>query len=286
MDPELRKVLHISHVVNEDKAGYTSTMLIGEALVWWEATFEALSECDQDKLSCEMFRTRLLGKYCPLDMRRSLEKEFLELKQGGMIVIDYETQFNQKSRFATKYIPTEDNKIQLLLDGLRYEICDFMANRDVLSFDKAVEYARKCEHDLEIRGATLSVPKHPRIDRTIPVSCIPPAQSIQTGPGKQVQTNNTPRRRGRAQSFSLQSPSCRNCGKNHPGECRLEKGSMVCYGCGEVCHMKSVCPMRNVTCFACGVVGYRKRLCPTLTSQMTGSQASVLQSARSQAPVQ
>ena len=75
---------------------------------------------------------------------------------------EYETQFNQKAWFAEKYIPTEDEKIQLFLEGLRHEIHDFVANRDVLSFDKAVEYARRHEHDLEIRGATLTDPKHPR----------------------------------------------------------------------------------------------------------------------------
>ncbi|XP_023751563.1 uncharacterized protein LOC111899898 [Lactuca sativa] len=241
-------------------------MLIEEALVWWEATYEALNEYDQENLSWEMFRTRLLGKYCPFDMRRRLEKEFLELKHGGMIVIDYETQFNQKAQFATKYIPTEDDKTQLFLDGLRYEIHDFVANRDVLSFEKAVEYARKREHDLEIRGANFSVSKHPRIDRTTLFSFIPLTQSVQTVPGKQVQTQNAPRVRGMSKSFSLQSPSCRNCGKNHMGECRLEKGLVICYGCVELGHMNSVCPMNNVTCFACDVACHRKRFCPTLTS--------------------
>ncbi|XP_023732339.1 uncharacterized protein LOC111880169 [Lactuca sativa] len=135
------KVFRTSHVDNEDKANYVSAMLFGKALVWWEATYEVLNRFDQENLSWEIFRTRLLGKYCPLDMMKRLEKEFLKLKHRGMTVIDYETQFNQKARFATKYIPTEDDKIQLFLDGLRYEIRDFVANRDVLSFVKAVEYA-------------------------------------------------------------------------------------------------------------------------------------------------
>ena len=89
---------------------------------------------------------------------------------------DYETKFNQKTRFVAKYIPTEDNKIQLFMEGLRYEINNFMVNRDVMSFDKAVEYAQKREHDLEIRGATLSISKHPRIDQTVHVSSIPSDQ--------------------------------------------------------------------------------------------------------------
>ncbi|XP_023748405.1 uncharacterized protein LOC111896670 [Lactuca sativa] len=119
--PNTKKVFRISHVINEDKVNYASTMFTGEALVWWEATFEALKEYDQKNLSWGMFKARLLEKYCPIDMRRRLEKEFLELKQGGMIVNEYETQFNQKAQFATKYIPTGDDKIQLFMEGLRYE---------------------------------------------------------------------------------------------------------------------------------------------------------------------
>ena len=41
-----------------------------------------------------------------------------------------------------------------------------------------------------------------------------------------------------------------------------------------------------MTCYACGITGHKKRYCPTLTSQVTGSQASVQQPGRSQVPVQ
>ena len=164
-----------------------------------------------------MFKTCLLGKYCPIDMRRRLEKEFLELKQGGMTLNVYEPNSIKKTRFAAKYIPTENDKIQLFMEGLRYEIRDFMVNQAVLRFDKAVEYARKREHGLEIRGATFSVPMHPCIDQTVPGSSIPSGQSVRSDPGKQVQSQNTSRGRGKSQSFSLHSPSCRKYGKNHQG---------------------------------------------------------------------
>ncbi|KAL7597342.1 hypothetical protein Lser_V15G29562 [Lactuca serriola] len=192
------KVFRVSYVVNEEKANYAFAMLIGDDVVWWEATFEALNEYDQGSLSWEMSKTRLLGKYCPVDMRRTLEKEFLELKRGELTVNDYETQFNQKAQFAAKYISTEDDKIQLFMEGLWYEICDSVVNRDVLSFDKAVEYARKHEHDLEIRGATLSVLKHPRVDQTALVSSIPSAQFVRFDHGKQVLSHYTSRGRGRS----------------------------------------------------------------------------------------
>ena len=84
----------------------------------------------------------------------------------------------------------------------------------------------------------------------------------------------------------MQSPSCRICGRNHPGQCKIDKESIVCYGCGEMGHIKPAFPRKDVTCYACGSTVHKKRFCPTLTSQMTGSQASVQQPARSQVPVQ
>ena len=46
----------------EDKAIYASAMLIGEALVWWESTYEALNGYDQENLSWELFKIRVLEK--------------------------------------------------------------------------------------------------------------------------------------------------------------------------------------------------------------------------------
>ncbi|KAL7605619.1 hypothetical protein Lser_V15G17082 [Lactuca serriola] len=69
------------------------------------------------------------------------------------------------------------------MEGLRHEIHDFVANREVLSFDKAVEYARRREHNLEIHGGAFTIPKHPRTERTVPVPSFLPAQSVRTEPG-------------------------------------------------------------------------------------------------------
>ncbi|XP_023731121.1 uncharacterized protein LOC111878871 [Lactuca sativa] len=235
------KVFCVSHVDNEDKAIYASVMVIGEALVRYE------------------------------------EKEFLELKHGGITVNEYETQFSEKARFAAKYIPTEDEKIQLFLEGLRHEINDFVTNQDVLSFEKAIEYAQRRELDLEISGATLTVPKHPHTKRTAPISTIPPARSVRTDPSKQAQSQSAFCGCGRSQSFYIQSPSCRVYGRNHLGQCKIDKESIFCYRCGETSHIKPSCPRKDVTCYACGIIGHKKCFCPTLTSQVMGTQASVQQ---------
>ncbi|XP_024963866.1 uncharacterized protein LOC112504146 [Cynara cardunculus var. scolymus] len=179
------KVFRIAHVANEDKAIYASAMLTERALVWWDATFETLNENEKESMPWESFKARFFEQYCPVDLQRRLEKEFLELKQGNMSVIEYETQFNQKAHFVIRFITSEEERAQTFIEGLRCEIRDFVANREIPSFNKAVEYARHLEHDLEEHGELSSMPKHRK-------------------------------------AFTLQleaSRSCQRCGKTHRGRC-------------------------------------------------------------------
>lgn len=159
------KVFRISRVLNEDKVNYGSAMLTDRALNWWEATFESLNENDRESLTWESFKTRFLEQFCPIDLQRRLEKEFLELKQGNMSVMEYETLFNQKARFALRFLSSEQERIEHFVNGLRREIREFVANRDIPSFSKAVEYARRREHDLTILDEPTSEPKRQRTEK-------------------------------------------------------------------------------------------------------------------------
>ncbi|TLX70119.1 retrotransposon gag domain-containing protein, partial [Labilibacter sediminis] len=158
-------VFRIAHVAERDESVYAAALLKGKALTWWKNTYKTLSEEEQAYLVWKEFKTRFLEQYCPSDMRRRLEKEFLELKQGDMSVDEYETTFNQKAQFASKYASNEHDKIQLFVEGLRYEIQDFVTNREILSFGKAVEFARKREYDLSLRGVAIPNPKRQRVDQ-------------------------------------------------------------------------------------------------------------------------
>ena len=66
------------------------------------------------------------------------------------------------------------------MEGLQYEICDFLINRNIMSFDKTNVYTRKHEHELEIHGAILSVLKHPHVDQNLFVFSISSARFIRS----------------------------------------------------------------------------------------------------------
>ena len=55
----------------------------------------------------------------------------------------------------------------MFVEGLRYEINNFVVKREISSSNKAVEYARRREHDLMIREGLSLEPELERENRTL-----------------------------------------------------------------------------------------------------------------------
>lgn len=194
------KVFRITRVWDEDKVNYATAMFTDRALTWWDATYESLSEDVRDNMTWESFKTRFHDQYCPADLQRRLEKEFLELKQGNLSVIEYETQFNQKARFALRFLTSERDRVDHFIDGLRREIRDFVANRDIPDFNRAVEYARRREHDLTRRDDD-PIPSSKR-QRIEGASSVPVHRPSRFSNLRRTHSQTTPRTS--SQAFSLQ----------------------------------------------------------------------------------
>ncbi|XP_024965905.1 uncharacterized protein LOC112506107 [Cynara cardunculus var. scolymus] len=235
------KVFRITRVLDDDKVKYASAMFIDRALVWWDNTFESLDPITQENMTWIEFRALFFEQYCPTDLQRRLEKEFMDLKQGNMTVIEYETEFNRKARFAQRFMTSDQDEIDHFVDGLRREIRDFVANRDILSFGKAVEYARCREHDLTIPDDTVSTPKRQRTDRIFSAPTYKPSRLFTP---RGAQTQNNPR--APSQAYTLQSSTprdCRRCGKTHQSRCDTDRSVIKCFCCGEAGHYLDLVPI-------------------------------------------
>jgi hypothetical protein len=57
--------------------------------------------------------------YYSWEHRREKEHKFLDLRQGDLIVLEYERRFQDLSTFTSTYLPTERHRVERFRDGLR-----------------------------------------------------------------------------------------------------------------------------------------------------------------------
>ena len=90
--------------------------LEGEAQVWWKW---ARTSRDLGAMTWAEFQELFMGKYFLENVKA---QEFLELKQGAMIVMDYVARFTELARFVDDYLATNLAKVRRFEDGLKLSI--------------------------------------------------------------------------------------------------------------------------------------------------------------------
>ena len=63
-----------------------------------------------------------MEKFFPAYARHAKAREFLELKQGNMIVLEYVSKFTKLARFRDDYVATDMAKVRKFKDGLKLSI--------------------------------------------------------------------------------------------------------------------------------------------------------------------
>ncbi|KAJ9544996.1 hypothetical protein OSB04_024703 [Centaurea solstitialis] len=125
---------------------YASAMLTDRALVWWDNTYESLDSNTRENMLWDEFRSKFFEQYCPTNLQRRLEKEFWDLKQGTMTVMEYETEFNRKLRFAQSLMPQGFAK-----DVARIMLDDAILNHLVYDVFVVAKWATFVQHVRERR---------------------------------------------------------------------------------------------------------------------------------------
>ena len=93
--------------------------LEGESQVWWDwvkisRNFEAMTWGD--------FCTLFMSKFFPASTRHAKAREFLELRQGAMTVLEYMAKFIELARFTDDYVATDMAKVRKFEDGPKLSI--------------------------------------------------------------------------------------------------------------------------------------------------------------------
>ena len=93
--------------------------LEAESQVWWDWV---KASKNLEAMTWEEFHDLFMGKYFSAFAQHAKSREFLELKQGTMTVLEYVTKFTKLARFIDDYVVTDMAKVRKFKDGLKLSI--------------------------------------------------------------------------------------------------------------------------------------------------------------------
>ena len=73
-------------------------------------------------MTWEEFRDLFMDKSFPASTRYTKAREFLELRQGTMTVLEYVAKFTELAHFTDDYVATNMAKVRKFEDGLKLSI--------------------------------------------------------------------------------------------------------------------------------------------------------------------
>jgi hypothetical protein len=92
------KMLNIAQCTDRAKVLYPSGRFTSPAADWWDAYYAAYVAANT--ITWAKFSTHFRNYHIPAGLMKIKKKEFLSLKQGGMLVSEYRDKFIQLSRYA------------------------------------------------------------------------------------------------------------------------------------------------------------------------------------------
>ena len=100
-----------------------------------------------------------MEKYFPVSARHAKAREFLELRQGTMTVLEYVAKFIELARFADNYVATNMAKVRKFEDGLKLSIWGKIVGLLLQDMDSMVRTAMAIERVVD--DARCNTPKIP-----------------------------------------------------------------------------------------------------------------------------
>ena len=125
--------------------------LEGKARVWWRWV---RTSRDLEVMTWAEFQELFMGKYFPETARNAKAQEFLELKQGAMIVMDYVARFKELARFADDYVATDLAKVRRFENGLKLSIRARIVGLHLQDMDSMVGTTLTIEREIEDARST------------------------------------------------------------------------------------------------------------------------------------
>ena len=120
--------------------------LESESQIWWELV--TISR-DLETMTWDDFRRLFMGKYFSASARHAKAREFLELRQETMTVLEYVARFIELARFGDDYVATDATKVRRFEDGLKLSIRGKIVGHNLQDMDSMVSTTLIIEREIE-----------------------------------------------------------------------------------------------------------------------------------------
>ncbi|XP_050897658.1 uncharacterized protein LOC127104517 [Lathyrus oleraceus] len=191
------------------------------------------------EITWAMFISHFREKYFPKDVHNKKEIEFLEMKQGNSIVVEYVDNFEESVKFCPYYnnAAVERSKSIKFESGLRSEIKKGICYREIHRLSMLVNKCRIYDEDNIVRPAhykSFSGKKENDQTREKPYSTLAD--------------------KGKQKVYQKAIGGKERSGRGNPT-------SMRCFKHGDFGHRAPECKSTTVNCFKCGKPGHRATGC-------------------------
>ncbi|XP_075492370.1 uncharacterized protein LOC142530420 [Primulina tabacum] len=187
-------------------------MLVKAARIWWEATKVTVNV---QELKWNEFKDLFYAKYFSSEVKAKKMKEFLELRQDAMSVMQYTLKFEEGCVFFPFIAENDKDKGDHFLRGLKPEIRRDVHMSKVVKYQDIVERALLAEHDEQ------EIEKERQLRR----------QAFQVrGQGASANIRGGHKGKGKMEQCSkphvpssdTERPVCPKCGKPHKGKGKVQ----------------------------------------------------------------
>ena len=90
-----------------------------------------------------------MGKYFPTSAQHAKAREFLELKQETMTMLEYMDTFTELARFTNDYVATDMAKVRKFEDGLKFSIRGKIVGLLLQDMDSMVSTTMAIEREVD-----------------------------------------------------------------------------------------------------------------------------------------
>ncbi|XP_020272479.1 uncharacterized protein LOC109847660 [Asparagus officinalis] len=134
-------ILTVTRIAHAEWVDLMNIQLTDTARIWWAAEKTHLER----PIPWETFTEHFNRKYFPQSARDELLRRFVELKQGGRIVDEYEAEFSSLSQYAPHLVTDPTIRRHQFQKGLNKYIRMALAGRALATHDAVLNAVREIE---------------------------------------------------------------------------------------------------------------------------------------------